>query len=574
MTTAAVTATKNQIEQWQETLVSSGSIVSRAEAANLLADAQVSYDKDWIITVYDRMWNPVGELGDDLMELSGTDPRNNMPSAQMKIKGNSPLTKEFMACETTMVGVTVETGGLRFPFYVKKFEMEFSEAEWTGNVELYGIWDILNHLVIWPNFLLPIQAQIPSHAVFFWGLCTVIESMICECALRIQAGLWEFVNNALSLNPDIRAWFGTLLQSNGNIFQMLKTPIYVVRTNPFTDTSPLYVRTVRMETCGEVIIDATKSHGVDVRVDLWLPGDEQPDFWTRNFPFLALTQPTYVVTVKDRSRITGPTGTIIDSVLRNVVDLTGIFLSDIIPVIEQVPGREGVYIAPIIGVDYTPPWTVLIAPDTGKKGSVLSCTISHHTPDAWQHIIGGRSPKWLNDLMNATFAWIIDSISILIGVTGIPSNLLDGFLNNSFLAFQLIQHYGRRNEVGPYHPGIEKFHATASAPYNIETLFAFINALWDSRGWVSAIVMFRNDEVYKLGKDFCRGALMSLVYYGRTRLYTDYIENVMFRLSPTERDLLVQIGDGRAEESPLAKHQRFITSTMEALNVLTLAPQS
>ena len=59
---------------------------------------------------------------------------------------------------------------------------------------------------------------------------------------------------------------------------------------------------------------------------------------------------------------------------------------------------------------------------------------------------------------------------------------------------------------------------------------------------------------------------MSLVYYGRTRLYTDYIENVMFRLSPTERDLLVQIGDGRAEESPLAKHQRFITSTMEALN--------
>ena len=72
-----------------------------------------------------------------------------------------------------------------------------------------------------------------------------------------------------------------------------------------------------------------------------------------------------------------------------------------------------------------------------------------HTPSGWQHIIGGRSPKWLNDFLNATFAWLIDSISIIIGFTGIPSNLLEGFLNNAFLAFQLIQHYGRRNAVPP-----------------------------------------------------------------------------------------------------------------------------
>jgi hypothetical protein len=37
---------------------------------------------------------------------------------------------------------------------------------------------------------------------------------------------------------------------------------------------------------------------------------------------------------------------------------------------------------------------------------------------------------------------------------------------------------------------------------------------------------------------------------------------------------MLQIGDGKAEESPLAKHQRFITGIMESINVLTLAPQS
>jgi hypothetical protein len=30
--------------------------------------------KDWIVTVYDKLWTPLGELGDDMMELSGTDP--------------------------------------------------------------------------------------------------------------------------------------------------------------------------------------------------------------------------------------------------------------------------------------------------------------------------------------------------------------------------------------------------------------------------------------------------------------------------------------------------------------------
>jgi hypothetical protein len=404
--------------------------------------------------------------------------------------------------------------------------------------------------------------------VFIWALVTVCEAAISECALRLQLGLWEFVNNALSLNPDMRTWFGTLLQENFNIFQMLKTPIYVVRTNPLIDTSPLVAKTVRMESCGTVIQDLTRAYGVDVEVNLWLPGDVQPDQWAN------LTHPTYVVTVKDRSQIKGPTGTVLDSVLRTVVDTGGSFFGEVPGFISGVPGMDGVYQSPLLGVNYVPPWAVLIAPEPPAKGSIVSAKISHHTPKGWQHIVGGRSPKWLNDLMNATFAWLIDSISILLGVTGIPSNLLEGFMNNVFLAFQLAQSYDRRNAVGPYHPAIEVFHATASSPYNIETLFAFINALWDSRGYVSAQAIFRNGVVYKLGKDVFKGALVSVLYHGRTKLFTDFIEQIHFRFTKTERDVMLQIGDGKAEESPLAKHQRFITGIMESINVLTLAPQS
>jgi hypothetical protein len=545
----------------------SGDLMSRVNAAEDIASTYDPRNNIWDVEIHDKFWRAIGAVGDDMLELVGTDPRNNLPSATLKIKGDSEHIEKFMACTDTLVGITVTTGGMRFAYYVKSFDYEYKDGEWTGTANLLGVWDILNYLIIWPNFLLPIQAQVPSHAIFIWALCTVVESMVGECAFRIQSGLWEFINNALSLNPDIRTWFGTLLQNNGNIFQALKTPIYVVHTNLFTDTSPLVAKTVRMESCGTVITDITKAYGVDVRVDLWLPGDDQPDQWAN------LALPTYVVTAKDRSQIEGPTKTVLDAVIRTTIDAGGSLFGEIFG-INQVDGMNGVFDAPGLGVNFVPPWALLIAPESGEKGSVGDCKISFHTPAGWSHIIGGRSPKWLNDFLNATFAWIIDSISILIGFTGIPSNLLEGFLNNAFLAFQVCQVYDRRNNVGPYHPGIETFTATTSAPYNIETLFAFINKIFDTRGYVSAIASFRNGEVYTLGKDVFRGGLMSVLFFGRTKLFTDYVENLMFRITADARDVVVQIGDGKAEEAPLAKHQRFITGIFESLNVVTLAPQS
>jgi hypothetical protein len=371
-----------------------GSPQARANAAEFAADSVSAVDPVWVVTVYDRLWRPLGQLGDDMIDLTGLDPRNRLPVATLKVKGGSTLIDAFMNCASTMVGVTVETEGLRLAFYVDTFDYEFKDGAWEGTANLKGIWDILNFLQIWPNFLLPIQVQIPSHAIFMWGLCTVLESMVAECAIRIQSGLWEFVNNALSLDLDIRSWFGALLQSNGNIFQALKTPVYVVHTNPFLDTSPLVCKTVRMESCGSVIQDITRAYGVDASMDLWMPGDPQPDPWAN------LDQPTYVFSTKDRSQITGPTSTVLDSVIRTVVDLEGGLLGNVLdPLLNPTGGNqgapEGVFIAPTIGVNFVAPWSILIAPDPGQKGSVETCKITNHTPKGWNHIIGGRSPQWV-----------------------------------------------------------------------------------------------------------------------------------------------------------------------------------
>lgn len=569
------------LERWKAEL-DSADAYRQADAAERLAEAFANDDTDWHVTVCDKFWNPVG-FADDYLEVSGTIPRNNAPQATLKLKGGHWLDAHLSGCEQTMVGVTLETEGVSESFYVKRHRRKLENGSWTSVSELVGIYDILNYLPIIPAWYLPIQAQPFSHAVFAGPVCSVIETAAAQQSFRIQSGFNEFLNNALSLNPDVRAWIGTLLQSiqnSGQVTDTLRTPLYVVRTGLLRDTSPGYVKTVRMTTVGQMISEITPAYGVDVKVSLWRPGMPQPDKWAN------LTQVTYVMTVKDRSQIEGPTKTILDSALRTVVDVEGSLLGKTLDPLLNPGGKyvpEGLHIAPALGIDFVPPYAVLITPDdviadgevVRDVSPLISCEIVHNTPLGWEHIIGGKSPKALNDLLNNWYSFVIDAAMILLGFTGVPSNLLDGFLNDAFFAFELIEHYGRRNDVGPYHPAMSVFTATNSSPYNVEALFQFIQVLWNSRGYTTAIATFRGQNgPFKLGRDIFVGALMTLVYASRTKLYTDWIELVSFRSTRTERELTVQLGDGKPMQHSLVQVRNNISEAFAAINVLSLSPNS
>ncbi len=575
--------TDAEVERWKRDL-DSGDKWREAEAAEVLSQSFAADDTSITLTACDYLWRDVDRIG-DFIEFTWTTPRNLAPQATLTLGADHHLVPFFRTCEQTMVGVLFETEGISEAYYVKKMREKLdARGVWTYVIELVGIFDILNYLVIWPSWYLPIQAQPFSHAIYAGPICTCIEAMAAEQALRIQSGMWEFVNNALSFNPDVRAWFGTVLQGlkrDGKPSTILKTPLYVVRTGLLRDGSPLYVKTIRMTTVGQTITEITPAYGVDVRVYLWRPGMPQPDKWAN------LEVPTYVMTVKDRSQIEGPTKTILDSAIRTVVDVQGSLLGNTLSPLLNPDGKyapEGVYIAPALGVDFVRPYAVLVTPDNvitedgdvvRERSPLLSCEIAHTTPLGWQHIIGGKSPKWLNDFINAFFAYVIDVAQIVLGFTGVPSNLLDGFLNDSFLAFQLIEHYVRRNSVGPYHPAIEVFTSTNSAPYNIEALFQFIQVLWNSRGYTTAIATFRGQNgPYKLGRDIFPGALMTLVYASRTKLYTDYIELVSGKVNRNTRELTVQMGDGKPLEHPIAQVRRNMSEAMAAINVVSLSPNS
>lgn len=531
--------------------------------ATIVARQKAAEPTDIVVTVYDKFWRPIGEAN-DYIELTASKPRNKVPVLNITFKGTDPLVPALRNCRREVVGITVQVGALRWAYTVEQTSYKLANGLKTLEVEALGLLDYLNYMMVWPNFLLPIQTQVPNRAVFVGGIVTVINVLIAEQAFRLQSGIWELVNNLGSFNLDWRAWFGTALQSRGNIFDQLTTPVYVCHVNPLFDTSPFVAVTSRMESVMTVIDKLITGYGVSIDMELWLPGDPQPDEWSN------LRVPTYVVRVTDRSNVTGPTGTILDSIIKQLVVLEGsVFGNALEPLLnpQGVYAPDGVFIAPTIGVDFVKPWAILI---DHPRGPMESFEIVDHHPQGFTMIIGGRSPKWINDLINATTSWILDILMIVVGLSGVPSNLFDGLFNDILLSFQLVQNFNRRNDMGPYGRP-EKFIATGAAPYNINALFSFITAMWDSRGYRSAIAQFRNGFPYSVGRDIFPGGMMSIAENGT--LYSDYIENIVITDNRDERTkVVVQIGDGKAEEAPIARFQRLITGIQEAINTITLAP--
>lgn len=395
--------TDAEIEKWKADL-DSGDRFREAAASEALSKSFTTDDTGITLTVCDKFWGEIDRVT-DFIEFSWSTPRNLAPQATLTLKSDHHLVPTFRTCTRTMVGVIFETEGISEAYYAKYHKEKLDEkGVWTHVIELVGIYDILNYLVIWPSWFLPIQSQPFSHAVYAAPLCTAIEAAAAEQALRIQSGMWEFVNNALSLNPDVRAWFGTMLQGierGGKISTILKTPLYVVRTGILRDASPPYVKTVRMTTVGQMITEITPAYGVDVRVYLWREGMPQPDRWAN------LEVPTYVMVVKDRSQIEGPFKNILDSALRGTVDAIGSILGDTLSPLLN-PGKnyvpDGMHIAPALGLDFVLPYAMIVTPDNviteagdvvRERSPLVSCEIAHCTPSGWQHIIGGKSPKWL-----------------------------------------------------------------------------------------------------------------------------------------------------------------------------------
>lgn len=377
------------------------------DAARMMAEIEnaAASDTNIIVTVYDKFYKSMGECG-NYIELMCSFPRNQVPTGQLIIPridqfgGGDRFAEIALTCHEQTVPITIEIGHLLWSGRIKVAHDNFNQPGKADFVEceLEGDYAWLMKILAWPSFLLPIQVQFPPRGVAIGPAVSVLKFLLGTQAFRLQSGMWDLVNNLVSLNLDWRSWFGTFLMADpvgddgkiglDDVMRVLRTPVYVVPTNPLTDTSPFISVNWRMDKVGSIFEQHVTDNGLMVEVKLWRPGDPQPgsDPLLKLFP---LTVPTIVVDIKDRMGIIGPTGTFLDGILRVAVDLEGSLFGEILAPFLNPHGKYapmGWNIAPALGVNFQAPWTIFNA-DHPLSG--LSGRLSHHHPESWRVIIGG-----------------------------------------------------------------------------------------------------------------------------------------------------------------------------------------
>jgi hypothetical protein len=507
---------------------------------------------------------PIGEVN-DYISCTFQLARNRVASAEIVIKGNDPMVATLLNCAQTTVPITIETGTVRWSGRVFTCEDKFSDRVNTVVVTCINDYAWLDKILCWPNFLLPIEIQFPSEALYIGPAVTCVKTLVAEQCFRLQSGIWEMLNNLGSGNLDWTAWYGTLLESNGNLLEMLLTPIVVVPTNAIFDTSPWVSFSGRMDQLSTLIAQVVKDTGITVTMQLWLPGDPQPPGL-----LVPLQVPTIVMDAKSNLNVTGPTGTFLDGILQDTVDLGTSVLGQVLdpflnPNSEYAP--QGINIAPTIGVNFVQPWVVLT--DDPRSG-LLQYSVKARHALAHTIVAGGKSPQWLNDLLNLVASFAIQTLSIIIGISGIPSDLFDGTIDDVLLAFQNVENGRRRIDLGPY--GFpEYFCQTGSSAYTLDTWFAMKNAMWDSRGLYTYQWTMYNGYPYTVGVDIHVGQMAS--FANRGLLYTDYVDSVVYTDDRSTRlgKLEITVGDGQLVEGPIPKLYRKLVEFEKAFQIITLS---
>jgi hypothetical protein len=529
------------------------------------------------VTFYDAFYNQIGQCT-DYISLEAEFKRNDMGQATIVLKSSDPLCPLIMQCVTTTVPVTIQLGAnMRWSGRVNSYAYSLDDKNTTLTVQCVDDFTWFSRIMVWPNYLLPIQVQVPTNAIFVGPIISCALTMVAEQAWRLQSGANEFFNNAVSFDLDWEAWIGTFLESNGNTTEMLMCPIVVQNIDPLFDTSPWVALTGRMDKIYDLLKDSLMMYGCSLTAELWLPGDPQPsgDWLVGQIPLETdLVQPCILVSCVDRQGVTGPTGTFIDGLIEDTIDLTdSIFGTTLAPFLnpnnEYYPANLGINIAPALGVNFVPSWVVFNGDESIGDNPLLNYKLTGYHPIAYQVIGGGKSPQWLDDLINATLEFWIDALEITVGFTGIPDSLFDGTFDDLLLAFQLQENYPRRQQLGPY-AFPEYFTKTGASAYTLDEWFALMQAMYDTQGYNCIQLTWENGFPYTVGMDVFLGALVSFVLNGQ--LYTDYVYSIKLTDNRTTRaQVEVIVGDGKREVNPILRVVKMLTGLEEVINVLSFS---
>lgn len=525
------------------------------------------------VRIHDNKGYVLGQLGDYVSATVGEKTRAN-GTGTIVLKGTDPYGPVAMTCKKTVVPITVRTDHWKWTGRIDTCDKARVRGVKTYTAQLVSDVNWLNKWMVWPTWFTPIQFQPIKEAVYIGPIITCIKSMLAEQQIRTHFGLWEIVNNIT--NP--AAWFASAMANAADG----QAPYVVIPSDPLHDTSKWTAITGRMDSVMKLIEQPMKDSGVVPKVWMWEPGEPQPAP-----DHFILVEPTICFDFIDKRNVTGLTGTALDGLIGEGVELADAALGGILGALLGIDAQAlnetdatnpyGGILSHFFGLDSKPPWPIY--EDGPYSGIEESHVVAHH-PLAYTVIGGGQSPTWVNKgidlILEALLGMIIAAAAALTmgaaaaAIGMIPSTLLDGVFDNIILAFQEIEDAARRKNLGKFgYP--EYFTSTGGAAYTLDEMVALESALFDSRGFYTFQLKTRDGGQYTLGRDYETGDAISWVDPDDMVIYTDYLTEWVVTDDRTNfANLLITVGDGSALESPYAKFARQYASIWTAVKAITL----
>ncbi|SLG40468.1 gp36 protein [Mycobacteroides abscessus subsp. abscessus] len=532
-------------------------------AAAAFMDEMVAADERTVESpVFDiRVWNKFYDLEGycaDYTSATVEFARNRVGTGQIIVPGDSEFGPIFMRCTREVVPVTVEYHGKRWSGRVDTCERKWDKNGITYTATLVSDWAWLQSILCWPSPFAPLQAQFPKSMITLGPSVTCIKSYLLANLLRLQIPLWSIINNISlgGLISSIGAGFtpgyyqnidpeqpNNPVQWTDPIVNRAQWPVAVKPADPLHDTSKWTAMTARMVDAETLFADVLKDEGLMLTADLFIPGEDEP------IPGLNLTRPTVVLDVVDLSGFVGETGTAIDGLKRSIVE----FGSNGTKVIRPYTGPDSeAYKQPgFFGQDYTQPWVTFWE---GEHSGISESKVTAHHPIARYVVVGGRSPGWLNKGINLLIESALSAILAFVGLSGIAPTILNGILDDVFLAFDRYEDRRRTEDVGPY--GFYEYYAPGGAvAYSLSGIIAGLSGIHDTRGYESYQFSIDDRAPYQFGVHMDIGQPIAVESAGL--LYLQYLESAQITDSRTERvHTKLAIGDPSAEEDPTAKMAR------------------
>lgn len=472
------------------------------------------------IIIYDKFLNPLGELN-NYSTAKCEFVWNEVGTGELDIPGDHPFAKLCMTADRTVVPISITYNGKRWSGRVDMATRKGIKGRKRIMLQLVDDYAWFHAIIAWPQPLSIPEVQFPPQDIMVAPLRTLIY--------------WYAARNAWRLG----------------------LPFTFLPYNIFADTTPWKIGMVRMVPLDELFAPWLAEEDCKLDISLWVPGDPQPH------PDLFLTRPQYIVQVIDRPKTGGiiNTGTFLDGLadmlgemFAGFIDAVGGFLiPGLAEALDGILRRKEV------------PWVIWSESSSGVVDAEL--TVKH--PMYYSVVVGGKSPTWVNKLVDLIAEVAVNAIFAILSLMVIPGlgTLLASIFHDVFLAFQKVADWAARESLGPL--AFPEGFVSAGTAYSFASSQAASKGLWEGRGQRCAKVEVLDGYPFLAFVDYEVGVIAGWEDEGE--IYFDRIQSIAIEDTRSDRvKVSTFIGDDKADEEPGAKGMRLIKSVNEAVNFLAV----